>query len=277
MCSAKILLTDLERKQTKIKPSKNIIIFFLTAVIFSACSGSAGNDTEKKPVKEIKERVNNNSSVIETMEASGNLAFDSPEQSGQGWIEVRIKKPDTVYVKIEGPFGISIAQALITRSNFTYYNVQENKAIMGPTNDINIGAILRIKVSFDELINGFSGGFLLESNSNDSNYAEEENGFYTLTQRDKYGSMKYYINPSLYTVNKYNKLDKENKSIVEVNYTNYFEEETSGKRFYFPSNIKILNPSKNQSVWVDYQNKSFNVPYLKFSIKIPKSAKIVKW
>lgn len=36
------------------------------------------------------------------MEASGNIAFDFPEQSGQGWIEVKIKKPDTVYVKIQG-------------------------------------------------------------------------------------------------------------------------------------------------------------------------------
>ncbi len=249
----------------------------MLAFILSACSGAGGSDIDKIPVKEIKEKVNNNSAVIETMEASGNIAFDSPEQSGQGWIEVRIKKPDTVYVKIDGPFGISIAQALITRSDFVYYNVQENKAIMGPTNDINIGAVLRIKVTFDELISGFSGGFIMNSEVNDTNMADSENGLYTISSAGTESTMKYFIDPALFTVYRYNKSDNNSKTIVEVNYSNYFEELASGKRFYFPANIKINNPGKKQSVYVDYLNKTFNKPDLKFTVKIPKSAKIVKW
>lgn len=273
----KILLKDLERDQLKIRTSIPKLLMLLSVFIISACSGSGGNDIDKIPVKEIKEKVNSNSVVIETMEASGNIAFDSPEQSGQGWIEVRIKKPDTVYVKIDGPFGISIAQALITRNDFIYYNVQENKAITGPTTDINIGAVLRIKVTFDELISGFSGGFFLAHKSIDSSYAESENGFYTISEPESGGSMKYYIDPVLYTIFRYNKFDKNKKTIVEVNYNNYFEELASGKKFFFPSNIKINNPGKNQSVWLDYQNKSFNKADLKFNVKIPKSAKIIKW
>jgi hypothetical protein len=247
------------------------------SVYFTACSGSGGIDADKLPVKDIKDKVNNNSSVFETMEASGNIAFDSPEQSGQGWIEVRIKKPDTVYVKIDGPFGISIAQALITRNDFIYYNVQENKAIMGPTNEVNIGAVLRIKVTFDELLSGFSGGFILGSEPNDSGFAESENGFYTILSEQSSGSLKYYVDPSLFTVYRYNKSDNNNKTVVEVNYSNYFEELASGKHFYFPANIKINNPGKKQSVYVDYTNKSFNKNDLKFTVKIPKSAKIIKW
>lgn len=252
-------------------------MLLLTALIFDACSGSGGNDLDKLPVKEIKQRVNNNSSLIETMEASGNIAFDSPEQSGQGWIEVRIKKPDSVFVKIEGPFGISIAQALITRYDFIYYNVQENKAILGPTNDINIGAILRIKVSFDELLSGFSGGFVLVDSDKDSLDAGSENGLYTITAPRKPGTQMYYIDPTLYTVQKYNSLDEYQKTIVEVNYGNYFEENASGRTVYFPSSIKINNPGKKQSVYVDYINKTFNKSDIKFSIKIPKSAKVTKW
>jgi hypothetical protein len=250
----------------------------LAAFFFNACSGSGGESSlDKIPVKDIKQRINKNSSLIETMEASGNIAFDSPEQSGQGWIEIKIKKPDTVYVKIEGPFGISVANALITRYDFIYYNVQENKAILGPSTDINIGAILRIKVSFDELLNGFTGGFNFSDDISDSSEAGSENGFYTINSIKDPGSQKFYIDPSIFTVQKYNSLDENNKTVVEVNYSNYFEENASGQTVYFPSNIKIKNPGKKQSVYVDYINKSFNKSDLTFNIKIPKSAKVLKW
>jgi hypothetical protein len=271
-------LISLERKYTKISKFKALVLVsFISAFVFNACSGSSGSDLDPVPVKDIKDRVNRNSMLIETMEASGNIAFDSPEQSGQGWIEVKIKKPDSVFVRIEGPFGISIAQALITRYDFIYYNVQENKAILGPTTDINIGAVLRIKVSFDELLSGFSGGFIFENSSIDSVTADSEKGLYTIKTNSTPGIQKYYIDPSIYTVNKYNSFDGNNKTVVEVDYSNYFEENASGNTVYFPSSIKIRNPEKKQSVYVDYVNKSFNKQDLKFTIKIPKSAKVTKW
>lgn len=268
-----------ERKHTTIKPAKAHILFSLLAALFlNACSGSGGDGSlDRIPIKDIKQRVNINSSLIQTMEASGNIAFDSPEQSGQGWIEVKIKKPDTVYVKIEGPFGISIANALITRYNFIYYNVQENKAILGPSTDINIGAILRIKVSFDELLNGFTGGFNFTVEDTDTIDAESENGLYTIQSFNNPGRQQYFVDPSIFTVQKYNSLDVNNKTVVEVSYSNYFEENASGKSVYFPSNIKIKNPGKKQSVFVDYINKSFNKNDITFNIKIPKSAKVLKW
>ncbi len=267
-----------ERKHTKIKPAKALILLFVFfAVVFQACSGSTGDGLASVQVKEIKEKVNLNSSLIQTLEASGNIAFDSPEQSGQGWIEVKIKKPDTVYVKIEGPFGISVANALITRYDFIYYNVQENKAILGPSTDINIGAILRIKVTFDELMNGFTGGFSIKGGDEDSAMAESENGLFTIKSVKNPGMQKFYIDPSLFTVQKYNSFDENNKTLVEVNYSNYFEENASGKTVYFPANIKIKNPDKKQSVYVDYVNKTFNKEGLTFNIKIPKSANVLKW
>jgi len=247
-------------------------------VFFIACSGSqTGSELERIPVREIKQRINQNSGLIETLEASGNISFDSPEQSGTGWIEVKIKKPDTVYVKIEGPFGISIANVLITRNDFIYYNAQENKAITGPSTDINIGAILRIKVSFDELINGFTAGFNFEESPDDSTGANSENNLYVIQTDNSHGKQKYFVEPARYTIQRYNYLDKDNKSLVEVNYSNYQKESSAGKNVYIPATIKIKNPPSKQTVYVDYVNKEINKKDLTFKIKIPKSAKIVKW
>ncbi|MCC7158820.1 MAG: DUF4292 domain-containing protein [Ignavibacteria bacterium] len=254
------------------------ILLLLPLLLISACTGSGSNEElDRIPVKDIKERINRNSGLIETLEASGNIAFDSPEQSGTGWIEIRIKKPDTVYVKIEGPFGISIANALITRSDFIYYNAQENKAITGPSTDINIGAILRIKISFDELISGFTGGFNFENIPDDSSHAASENNFYVLQSDKTGGKQKFYIEPGRFTIQRYNYVDEKNTSIVEVNYSNYQEESVAGNYVNFPVTIKIKNPTKKQSVYVDYVNKEINKRDLSFKVKIPKSAKVIKW
>ena len=153
-----------------------LYLSILVLLLIYACSGAGGDDNlQKIPIKAIKERVNTNSNLIESLEAYGVISFDSPENSGTGNIEIKIKKPDTVYVKIEGPFGISIATALFTRKDFTYYNVQENKVITGPSSELNIGAVLRIKVSFDELINSFTGSFHFQDESVDSTEADAEN------------------------------------------------------------------------------------------------------
>lgn len=259
------------------KALQTFSILVFTGLIFAACSGSAGDDLERIPVKDIKERVNRNSSLIETLEASGNISFDSPEQSGSGWLEIKIKKPDTVYVKIEGPFGISIANALITRSDFTYYNVQENKVIMGPSSDINIGAVLRIKVSFDELINGFTGGFNFANEDNDSTGASSENNLYVLNQNGGGFTQRYFIDPTKYTIKKYNTYDSNNKTVIEVDYSNYTEESANNSPVNFPLGIKIKNPSKSQTVYVDYINRELNKKDLSFKMKIPKSAKVIRW
>ncbi len=251
---------------------------FLALVFLYACSSSKQDeDIQKIPIKAIKARVNSNSSLIQSLEASGIISFDSPENSGTGDIEIKIKKPDSVYVKIGGPFGISIAVALITRKDFVYYNVQENKVIMGPSTELNIGAILRIKVSFDELINSFTGSFHFQDESVDSTAAESQNNLYVLQVNNSYGVEEYFIEPDKFTIQRYDMLDKDFKSRIEVGYSNYSSESSNGKEINFPNKIVIRNPEKKQSVYLDYDSKDINNPDISITMKFPKSAKVVKW
>lgn len=218
-----------------------------------------------------------NSSLIETLEASGTISIDSPELSNSASIELRIKKPDSIYVKIEGPFGVSVASALITRKDFIYYNAQENNVITGPTNDINIGAILRIKVSFDELLSSFSGSFLFSDESGDSINALIENENFVITEKENVLRRKYLIEPLTYSLNTYFVFDDKNKKLLEVNYSRYNLESCGNGSVNFPNKIKITKPDKNQIVWLDYDSKELNKKNLSFRFKVPKSAKVIRW
>lgn len=255
-----------------------LLIAISTLAAMYSCTSSQGNENPQKiPIKSIKEKVNSNSSVIETLEASGLISFDSPDNSGTGNIEIKIKKPDSVYVKIEGPFGISIAAALITRSNFIYYNIQENKVILGPTTDLNIGAILRIKVTFDELINSFSGSFRFNDESTDSTEAESENSMYVLKVSSSKGLEKYLIEPNNFSIREYKMFGSDSKSKIEVGYSNYTTEPAGGKMMNFPNKIVIKNVEKQQQVFLDYDSKEINKKDIRIRLSYPKSAKVIKW
>jgi len=259
---------------------RNIVkyILVLPIIVIIACSGSREDaELDKIPIKEIKQKVNEQFNKIESLEAYGTIAFDSPEMSNTGYMEIRLKKPDSVLVKIEGPFGIDIANALITRKDFIYYNVQDNKVIMGPTSDINIGAILKIKVSFDELLNSFSGAFYFENEEQDSIDAASENSSYVLQVNKDFGKKKYFIEPATYVVNTYSVYDNKNKKLLEVNYTNFGIESVTSGTVNFPNQITINKPDTKQTVWLIYDGKELNKKNLNLKIKYPKSAKIIRW
>jgi outer membrane lipoprotein-sorting protein len=258
------------------KALRYIVILPLIALI--ACTGSREDaELDKIPIKEIKQKVNEQFNKIESLEAYGTIAFDSPEMSNTGYMEIRLKKPDSVLVKIEGPFGIDIANALITRTDFIYYNVQDNKVILGPTSDINIGAILKIKVSFDELINSFSGAFYFENEEQDSIDAASENNSYVLQVNKEYGKKKYFIEPYSYVVNTYSVYDNKNRQLLEVNYSKFESESILSGTVNFPSQITINKPDTKQTVWLVYEGKELNKKNLSFKIKYPRSAKIIRW
>lgn len=256
------------------------LFFFVLAAILYSCTGSGDTTTiseSKIPVKDIKEKVNKNSNLIKSLEASGSISIDSPELSNSGSVEIRLKKPDSLYVKIEGPFGVSIATALITRNNFIYYNAQENNVITGPTNEINIGAILKIRVTFDELMSAISGSISLSNDSTDETNAMMENENYVIQENDGVFKKKFLIDQTSYALNSYLLFDNKNNKLLEVNYSKYNLESEKKENIYFPGKIKIYKPDKEQTVWVDYDSKQINKDNITFKIKVPKSAKEIKW
>ena len=253
-----------------------IILF---AVIFISCSAS--DDVKINlpiiPVNELKKHVNSNSDMIESLEASGTISIDSPELSNSASIDIKLKKPDSIYVKIEGPFGISVANALITRDNFIYYNAQENVVITGPTNENNIVAILKIKVTFYDLMNSLSVSYTFADRDADSINALIENQNYIILENNDASRIKYFIEPETYYLNGYNIIDTKNKSLLEVSFNKYNPEKTVKGTVNFPDNIKVYNPDKEQRVYLDYDSKVINKSDIKFKMNVPKSAKVVKW
>jgi len=242
----------------------------LSAIIGCGASSPEVREIENISVQELKEKVNSNSKNIESFRGEGSISFESPRESNSGSIEIRLKKPDSLYIKIGGPFGISIAAALITRSEFLYYNVQENKAISGPTTELNIGAILKIKMGFDELMDCITASFSFAKSDFDTSEADIRENYYHLAVRET----EFHIEPSMHVIRRYARND------FVVKYSKFRRVSSAaadGREAWIPGEITIEMPTDKQTVQLSYDSIEINRKDMSFRLKVPKSAKMINW
>ena len=258
----------------------NILMCFCVCFVISCSasrheSGDANNTKIEWTIGEIKRKISDNSSRLRSFNAEGDITIDTPEMSNSGSMVVSIIKPDSIFVKIEGPFGLSVASMLITRKNFIYYNAMDNIVFRGNSSSANLSAILNFKINFDDLINSFSGSVVFDD-TGDSNSTLTKEGsdiVLTIVDSDKDEVKKYWVDSKYFLINKYNIYNKSGQLLFNAEYTNY----ENINNLYFPSNITVNKPKEKQHLWLNYTDKTINNNYLNFKLKIPKSAKEINW
>ncbi len=122
-----------------------LIVFSVISQIFVGCV-PAKQMREKTVITSSRliKKIEANRRKIRTFSATGILNIESPEFSGKGNFEVILKKPDSIRVSIYGPFGIDLAQILVTKSDFTYYDVLKNKVNKGEKRNGILKKILKM-------------------------------------------------------------------------------------------------------------------------------------
>src|SRR5262245_1425485 len=68
---------------------------------------------------------------IRTLRGDGNITIESPEASNSGSFDVDLKKPDSLRIKLSGPFGIHIGTLMMSPQQYIFYNARENSATVG--------------------------------------------------------------------------------------------------------------------------------------------------
>jgi len=249
------------------------LIFLLSGILFYSCTATETEMNTEESFADIKEKVNANSEKLVSLDAYGEISIDSPEMSNTGSITVSIFKPDSIYTKLEGPFGIDVADLLITRNNFIYYNVMDNRVIQGQSTPNNLKNIMNVNVNFDEIINAFSGKFIFkDENYDDIKITRTEESF-IINNKSGNETKKFWVNSKYYYVSKIGTYDDKGNIKIEIIYENFYEKDG----IYFPKKITINRPSEKQNIWLTYNSEEFNNNKLTYKLKIPKSAKKIEW
>lgn len=248
-------------------------LFLILGIIFYSCTAAENETGSDITFEELKANVNANSEKLSSLDAYGEISIDSPEMSNTGSITVSINKPDSIFTKLEGPFGIDVADLLITRNDFIYYNVMDNRVISGNSTPNNLKIIMNVNVNFDEIINAFSGKFMFKDEIYEDIKISIIGSNYFVSLKSGNEFKKYWIDTKSFFVTKLGTYDEKGNTKIEIIYENFYE----SNGIYFPNKITVNRPMEKQNIWLTYNNSEFNNNKLTYKLRIPKSAKKIVW
>lgn len=213
---------------------------------------------------------------IRNFEGQGTITVNSSKLQNSATFKVVMIKPDSVYITFYGPFGIELAQAVATNTNFIFYDALQNTAFMGETDSDVLQDIFRINLSFTDIIDAFSGSINLSQN------------LYRVPDKFEVIYDKYiltYINPENSLISVY-KIDVRRLGITEyslksndglIDLEGKYSDFQIFENIAIPYKISILNRADNQKIDVEYRKISVNKKDIVIDFEIPDDATIIKW
>ena len=222
---------------------------------------------------EVQEATRRHHAQIRSLTGEGRISIETPEIAQSGSFILTLQKPDSVLINLRGPFGIKVGSALVTRTEFLFYNSLENKLITGLSTAENLNRILHIQLSFDDLLNLFAGGTFLESDISlpDETHIEDDQFEFIFTSTKT--SRRYWINPTTLLIQKVQFLDQSGKLTLEQTFSDF--ENVNG--FLMPYTIRVTRPKARQRLTFTYSEMLVNTENLRFTFTIPSNAERIHW
>lgn len=247
--------------------------FLLSYLGLSCATRTVSIGTKTVSPLQVHQTVRANQERMGSAVGGGTITIESPSVAQSGSFTLLLRKPDTLLVRLKGPFGIKLASALLTRKDFQFYNSLENRLFSGETNARNLARILRVNLDFADLLNLFTGGVFQEEDSGlpDESGVEDEN--FLFVYRVKNGTHKYLIDPQTLLIAKVQHVDVEGRLVFEQRFLNF--QIVDGT--VIPFNIRIIQPRERRMVSVVYSDVALNKQDLDFTFTYPRNAERVRW
>ena len=220
-------------------------------------------------------RLEANRRKIKSFVGTGSISIKTAELDAKSSFQVEIKKPDTVKVSFYGPFGIDLAFALITPQNFQFYDAINNIYYKGKVKPGVIKDILKINISFDELIDVATGSVnLTDKLRNEPDKFEAVDDLYKLTYIDL-ASRKtsvYWVKSDELEIRQYQQNDSNGKNLIDAKYSDFMKVEENP----IPKQTSMDDLLNNQKIKIEYRTIEVNKEIGKLKIDIPDDAKIIE-
>lgn len=250
------------------------VAVLLLGLLAGSCAPKTNSvllDTSRMSASTLLEMVAAGNARVHSMTGRGSVAFESPDLTGSAYFELSLKKPDSLLAKFEGPFGIDVGTLFLSRERFVMYNSLENRVTTGVPSTAAIRSFVPFDLTFDQILDVFSGIFPLEGNATAVRGYAVDGDRLTLTMACGSGLCEYWIDPESFVVTRSRRLGSNGRVLLEAEAASFVEQEG----VLAPKRITITFPEQNRRVSVFYTSFHLNVPEPSFAYSIPPSARTI--
>ncbi|MGB2867912.1 MAG: DUF4292 domain-containing protein [Bacteroidota bacterium] len=253
------------------RASAGMVLLLLLAGCASTGTTNLANRTVS--AQEVQEIVRANQDRMHSLKGEGRISVENPSIAQSASFALVLRKPDSILLNIEGPFGLKVGAALLTRQEFLFYNSLQNQLVSGSTNAANLSRILRINIAFDDVFNLFTGGIFLPDDMRAPDETRVEDDQFVLLYRLTSGTRQYWIDPVSLMIRKIQSLDASGKLTLEQTFSDF--QTVDGVTV--PFRIRVLQPRERQRVALSYSDIAVNANPLQFPFSYPDNAQRVRW
>lgn len=249
--------------------SRGLAGILLGGVILAGCATKTARYADRTITADmLQERVNQNQQRVRALTGSGTISVETSEMAQSGSFELTLRKPDSLLLKIEGPFGIDVGSALVTRDRFSFYYSFQNRLVEGPTNPANLKKVFQIPIDFDDVLNLFTGGFFLsEDRVNPSIFSIEDEEF-VMTYNSYTGTRRYWVDPQSMQIVKIQHLDGLGRLVLEQLFSKF--QTLDGVTI--PQYVRVTMVRERRRVSIAYSDFTVNPSEMEFLFDVPKNA-----
>lgn len=254
-----------------------ILIIANSVLIITSCVPSQPTEEyELLPSERLINKLEANRRKIKSFDGNGTIVVNTPDMDNSATFRIVLQKPDSIYLTIMGPFGIELAQALVTKENFIFYDALQNTAYTGSVDSDVLKSIFRINLSFDDLMDAFIGSVNLTQNlyrPPDDYFVEGDKYVLAYMDSSRMNKTVYRVDVRQLGITNYQLFDFDGNQKLEGKYSKFELLENVA----VPYKIQIQNILDDQKVSIDYKKIAVNKKEIKIDFNLPDDTTIIKW
>ncbi len=242
------------------------------AVLFASCAPKRAAvvlDTTVTSPELLRSLVEENGRRIVSVTGSGVMTFEGPDVAGTAAFESNLKKPDSLLVTLEGPFGIDVGTFFLCKDTYIVYNSLENTVVTGHPNSARLRSLLPFDLSYEQVITAFTGVFPAPSNGDELIDYRIEDEQFVLTYRCGANTCTYTVDPRYLLVTRYEVRDEARNMLLQASASSFVEQRgiASARR------VRIIFPQESRQLSIAYSTLRLNPDETQFRFTIPGNAR----
>jgi hypothetical protein len=244
-----------------------VVLAFLAAACGTTREGVV-LDPARVPAAELIRRVQEESDRIRTVSGTGSMVFDSPQISGSAEFTLALDKPDSLLLKLEGPFGLDVGLLFLDASRFVAYNSMENEVMEGPSDSAALRLFIPVPLAPRQIVDAFSGRYPVDPGGRLLGYGVDGERF-LLTAMSGRDTCRYWIDPAALAVTSYRRTAPDGRVMIDAELARL----TSVDDIEIPRSIVIRAPARGSMIRVLFADLDVNGDPPDFLYSIPANAR----